>query len=953
MSQSVDRHQRGRALFEELRELPRAAQPAALAAACAGDARLEEDVAQLLAAAADAGSFLERGAEAALAAGSSLIGRRLGPYEIQGILGAGGMGEVYRARDAALGRDVALKILPELFAVDPDRVARFRREAQILASLNHPHIAAIYGLEESNGVPVLVLELVDGPTLADRIAGGKVPLDDALPIALQMVEALEAAHAQGIVHRDLKPANLKLRADGTVKVLDFGLAKALETPAVDVNASQSPTYASPSLTRMGAILGTAAYMSPEQAKGRPVDKRSDIWSFGCVLFEMLSGTPAFGGQDNAESLAFILTREPDWGSLPPGTPASIRRLLRRCLEKDRARRLADIADARLELDERGPEDATAEAATPRPSGTLRWLPWAIAAVCLATALGLGGLRVWDRPAASDAPVFRSSIPLPGRLGTVRSSIGAYVALSPDGRRLAFVAADTNGRTQLWLRSLDELVAQPLADTADALSPFWSPDSRWMAFVQNGALKKVDASGGRPVTLSEPATSGGTWSRDNVILFTQRSGRLAQVPAGGGVTSPLTTIEGNGGEVFNFSPVFLPDGRRFIYASIGKGEVRTELYLASLDAAFARKRLPLDATVQYAAGRLWFLRGSTLMAQPFDPVLGALSAEAVPIAEHVRIDNTWTRTGVFTVSPTGTLVFQADPSPGYELVWYDREGRRLGTLGTPADYADVQLSPDGRRVLVSVAPVGSEARDIWMFDVGRGLRTRFTFDDARPLRGPIWSRDGRRVVFASAREGRVVFLQKSASGAGDPEVLIDDDSDKEPLSWSPDGRSILFLRRDTVFKSKSWVLPLDGDRKPYALPQPRALFASFSPDGRWISYFSAESGRVEVYVAPFPGPGGRWQISTAGGLDPRFRADGKEIFYLSPFDNKIMAAPVNMGRDHVDVGEAQPLFTLPKVGPRITYDVSGDGQRILAVTQREQAASAPLTLVVNWPALLKQ
>ena len=522
MSQSVDRHQRVRTLFELVREEPPAARAAALAAACAGDAGLQEEVGRLLAAAEEADSFLEHGAAPALADAESMIGRRLGPYEIQGVIGAGGMGEVYRARDTKLGRDVALKLLPKLFAADPERVARFQREAQVLASLNHPHIAAIYGLEESNGVQALVLELVEGPTLADRIARGPVPLDEAVPIAQQMAEALEAAHELGIVHRDLKPANIKLRSDGTVKVLDFGLAKAFDPPRGVVNVSQAPTR-SPAMTRMGMILGTAAYMSPEQAKGRAVDKRSDIWAFGCVLFEMLTGNRVFGGEDMSDTLASILTKEPSWSLLPSETPPSIRRVLRRCLEKDRTRRLADLADARLELGESFTDDPASEGPAPPGSTTMRrWLPWSIAAACLVTLVWLAGLRVLGRRAA-DTAVYRSSILLPGRLGTPRSRLGASVALSPDGRRLAFVASDTTGRSQLWIRALDGLVAQPLADTADAWSPFWSPDSRWLAFVQKGRLKKVYASGGQPVTLCDSVLAGGTESR-----------RRDPVHAGGGV-----------------------------------------------------------------------------------------------------------------------------------------------------------------------------------------------------------------------------------------------------------------------------------------------------------------------------------------------------------------------------------------------------------------------------------
>jgi eukaryotic-like serine/threonine-protein kinase len=855
------------------------------------------------------------------------------------------MGEVYRARDAKLNRDVAVKILPESFATDPERIARFRREAQLLASLNHPHIGAIYGFEESNGVGALVLELVEGPTLADRIARGPIPLEEVIPIARQIADACEAAHAQGIIHRDLKPANIKLRPDGVVKVLDFGLARATEpTPVSGTDASQSPTITSPSMTRAGVILGTAAYMSPEQAKGHVADKRSDIWSFGCVLFEMLTGKRAFGGEDVAETLAQILTKEPAWDLLPPDTPPSIRRLLRRCLERDRKRRLADVADVRLELDESATDGAGIGATSVSPR---RWIPWSIAAVFAAIALWLAVSTVFDRP-ARETRVVRSSILLPSGLG-VRSggASGATLALSADGRRLAFVGVDSTGHRQLWMRTLDGSSPRPLADTDGASSPFWSPDGRWLAFVADGKLKKLDPSGGQAVTLCESAASGGAWNRDDVILFTQANGPLAQIPASGGGPSTVTTIAA---DWRHGHPFFLPDGDHFGYVAFGLG-IEVAVYVASLTSG-ERTQLPLDAAfVQYAQGFLLFAQGSTLMAQRFDEQRNALVGTAVPVAEHLRVDS-GSRSTQFNASAGGMLVFQEDPSPGFELVWYDRRGRPAGTLGTAADYADLSVSPDGRRLLVSIAEPGTTNRDLWMFDVVRGIRTRFTVSP-EPETHNIWSPDGKRIVYDSLRKGHRHMYQKASDGSGDEEVLLETEFDENPMDWSPDGRFISYIRR-SARTVNIWMLPLDGDRKPSPFRESSffEIGGMFSPDGYWVLYFSTESGRNEVYVSPLSRPSEKLQVSTSGGFDALWGPDGKEIFYLTG-DGKLMVAAVTADGDQFRVGEVKPMFELQKIGPRITYGVSPDGQRFIAVTRKWESVSAPLTLVDNWPELLEQ
>ena len=937
---NIDRQRRARELFDALRDLPRAGRDAALAGRCADDPALAAEVARLLAASDDAGVFLEGGAVAALAA-PGLVGRTIGPYAVTGLLGVGGMGEVYRARDGALGREVALKTLSAPFA-DPARLARLRREAQILASLNHANIGAIYGLDESHGIPVLVMELVEGATLAERLASGPISLEETLPIARQVADALAAAHALGVVHRDLKPANIKLRADGVVKVLDFGLARA--DALGDANAD---SRSDASLTQTGMILGTARCMSPEQAKGKRVDKRTDIWAYGCVLFEMLSGRAPFDGEDIADVLAAILTREPDWGVLPGNTPAAIHRLLHRCLTKDREHRLADIGDARLELDERGEPHIAVAPARPRIPGLRRALPWGIAAVSLVFAAWLA-----LRPGLLPANVFRSSLPLPERLGAQRNVNGPTLALSPDGRQLAFVTSDATRHSRLWVRALDAAEARVLDDTTDAQSPFWSPDSRWLAFVQDRRLKKVDVASGAIVTLCDDAMIGGAWSASGVLLFTQVSGQLASVSAQGGLATPLATIARNEGEVFNVNPFFLPDQRRFGYLSLGVGSVHADLYIASLDAGMEPARVPVNASfVQLAGGHLWFMQGSTLVAQAFDAGRGAVSGPVLPIAEQVRINNGPFKGGVFSVSPAGALVFQRDPNPGFDLAWYDRGGKLLGTLGSPADYADVDLSPDGTRALVTVAPTSTGVRDVYMFDLARGLSTRFTFDDTHSIRGAIWSPDGNEVVYATERDAHVVLLRKAASGTAAPTVLLDDAIDKEPLGWSPDGRYLLFSRRTRIASPETWVLPLSGDSQPFRLPYDGARFGTISPDGRWVAFLTRESGRGELFVAPFPGPGRKQLVTHDGALNHRWRADGREISFISLTDNKLMSAEITLHADRAEVGAVRPLFDLPWVGPRQTHEFTADGQRVLAIVQLTPSTAAPLTLIVNWPALL--
>ncbi|PYR66299.1 MAG: hypothetical protein DMF88_16790 [Acidobacteria bacterium] len=982
-----ERWPRVKALFQAAVERPPAERDAFLVAATGDDNALRREVASLLTSDTSNVSFLDRLSSARQPGHADLLavlpasidhtlpcpvltaGCRVGPYDIVAPLGAGAMGEVYRAHDMTLNRDVALKVLPELFAVDADRLARFTREAQILASLNHPNIAAIYGLEESNGTQALVLELVDGPTLADRIARGPLALDEALTIARQIAEAVEAAHEKGIIHRDLKPANIKIARSGVVKVLDFGLAKVWD------GAPPSDLSGSPRLTATDSgersILGTPAYMSPEQARGKPLDKRTDIWSFGCVLYEVLTGRQAFAGETVSDRIASILEREPGWEALPDTTPITVRRLLQRCFEKDPRRRVRDIGDARIELD-----DALAGRAigTPvaRRAGRER-VAWIASALVTAVAVLAVGSVLSLRRAPADTRAYRSSIlPSPGASRPAGLVPSSRFALSPDGRRLAFVGTDAGGVTALWVQSLDELAGRPLAGTEGALMPFWSPDNQFIGFLAGGKVKTIAATGGPPLILADTTgNAGATWNRDGVILFTGAGSPIRRVSASGGPSSPVTKLNADAGESVHSFPFFLPDGRHFLYLAVGSktgGPVSPNgIYVTALDSNERKLLVPGGSNAKYAEGYLLFLREQTLMAQAFDVERLELASEAVPIAEHVTIGGIIGMAGGYGLSETGILAYQTGvvevggPSDtSTQLVWFDRSGKPIGALGDQAGYGDLELAPDGKRATVSLFDRTRRTRDIWLVDIARGLRTRFTFDSSEK-RGSVWSPDGNRVVFNTDRKGHFDLYQKTSSGSGAEEELLVDGRDKFPIDWSSDGRFILFGVGETGATADLWVLPLFGDRKPFPFLQTPfgEVSGRFSADGRWIVYESDESGRSEVYVAPFSArgetPGSKWQISTTGGTQPRWRSDGKEIFYLAP-DKRLMAAAVNGRNSAFEVGAVRSLFDTrapSTINPRSAYDVSPDGQRFLVNTLADDDAAPPITLVVNWPALLKK
>jgi Tol biopolymer transport system component len=841
-------------------------------------------------------------------------GTAIAHYRITAKLGEGGMGEVWRATDTKLNREVAIKILPAAFAHDADRTARFTREAQLLASMNHPNIAAIYGVEER----ALIMELVEG-----EMPRGPLPVDTALNYARQIVDALEYAHERGVIHRDLKPTNIKVTPDGRLKVLDFGLAKALSSDSAAGNPESSPTLTMRA-TLAGVILGTAAYMSPEQARGQNVDRRADIWAFGAVLFEMLTGKQVFAAGDTVtDTIAAVITREPDWSALPADTPPHIGRLLARSLRKDPRIRLQAIGDARIALDEpdAGPEAAPVSL-PPAPSRP-GWLWIAATAVFFLGVSVLSFVHFRERP--PETPVLRATL-LPPEGATLEFVNGLGLpALSPDGRRIVFGSPSADGKNPLWVRPLDGLTAQPLAGTDGATFPFWSPDSRFIGFFADGKLKKIDASGGVAVSLADaPRARGGSWGREGVILFaptgiTGSSNGLARVPASGGNAVSMPKANGR-------IPFFLPDGRHFLYEKVHAEAV--DVYVGDLNSGGtdvdAKPVLHANTNAMYAQGCLLFIREGALMAQPFDPRRLVLSGEAVPIAEDVdTVLNTGT-VGVFSVSENGLAVFRRGSSRVRlrQIHAFDRTGNALGTVGDSDIYLDIALSPDGARLATNA--VGRSATnqvgrsrfgsDIWIFDLARGASARFTSDPAAD-EYPVWSPNGARIVFASNRGSEYHDLYQKASSGGSPEeLLFQSAEDKIPSDWSPDGRFLLYEALDIggeFARLQIRILPMTGDDRkprPYLQTEFHDYHARFSPDGRWVAYDSNESGRREVYVRPFPdAKAGKWIVSTGGGVLPHWRRDGRELYYVE--GRKLMVVDVSAD-SRFKSGTPRVLFEIP-------------------------------------------
>ena len=888
-------------------------------------------------------------------------GSRLRHYEILAAIGAGGMGEVYRARDTSLGRDVAIKVLPSASTPSSDQLTRFEREARLLATLNHPNIAQIYGFEKIDTrtgsepmVLALVMELVEGPTLLDRIATGPIPLAEALNIAKQLVRALEAAHDSGIVHRDLKPANIKVREDGTVKVLDFGLAKAIGADDTRADWSQMSTLAVTG-TIAGVVLGTPRYMSPEQARGQAVDKRTDIWAFGCVLYEMITGRPVFARATMSDTIAAIIEREPDWEL--PASAGRLRRLLRRCLEKDPKDRLRDIGDAIALVDDDGPSlDAT-----PRPRTRERWL----LLIAAASVLAFATLAVWTlrRPAALPAEPIHFTLPPPDgqRIAPGDAASGA-LALSPDGRHIAFVAGPSADRSMVWIRSLDTLNARPLPGTEGAAQLFWSPDGRSLGFAHaggggTGKLLSIAVAGGSPHELGETGPGRAAWSSQGVIVFLAPDRRLHKIAETGGPSSPVTELDESRQEINHNWPVFLPDGRRFIFFARSRIAANNALFLASLDSPKRTHLADALSSAEYGAGYVFFQRDGTLLAQAFDETEGRVTSDAIPLIDRVMYNGNNGKVAA-SLSQSGSLVYRAGVSELSRLTWLDAGGRATGTVGADGYYFDTSLSADGHWIAVTRADQPSGPGDVWLIDADSGTPTRLTNDRADD-NTPVWSPDGKHIVFRSNRKGQFDLYRRASAGAATDELLFESPDDKSPTSFSADGKLLFFNRRvSPALRGDIWAMRMDGTGKPFEVLSTPFIegSASLSPDGRWLLYGSDDAGG-QVFVQPFPPNGNRVQLSTTGGLVPRWLADGKRIVYVT-IDRRFMAVDLSITAGQIRPGPPMELFrhSIRRETPRLVRDYAVDalGKRFLVAAPTEEGeGESPLHVMLNWEGELKR
>ena len=887
-----------------------------------------------------------------------LPGRRLGPYEILSAIGAGGMGEVYKARDTRLERIVAIKVLPTHLAGRADLRERFEREAKTIASLNHPHICTLHDTGHQDEIDYLVMEYLEGETLAQRLLKGPLPIQQVLQYAIEIADALDKAHRKGITHRDLKPGNIMLTKSGT-KLLDFGLAKLKQEVAPATPVSQLPTMNS-AITGEGTILGTLQYMAPEQVEAKEVDARTDIFAFGAVVYEMATGKKAFEGKTSASVMAKIMEAEPpSMASLQPMTPPQLDRVVKTCLAKDPDERWQTAGDLCREL--KWISDSGSQAGIPVPvvSGRVwdKRLTW-VAAIAVAIALAAGAALYMHRtpPAATQAIRFTVGPPEKAAFG----ENPAFLSISPDGSKLAFVTGGGAAGGQLWIRALDSPTAQALPGTEGASQPFWSPDSQFVAFFAEEHLKKIAISGGPAQTLADVPSSitagtfstGGTWGRGGVILFTANIGRAStihRVSESGGASTPVTTLDASRSEIAHLWPQFLPDGKHFLFSAFGTGAGAGGVYVASLDSK--ERKLILNSTsnaVYVLPGYLLFTRQGTLMAQPFDPARLQLTGEPVPIAQGVQTLPTSGR-AAFTASDNGALAYRSETAAAaLTLAWVSRNGTEQRVPAPAHNYVFPRLSPDGQRVAAGIEEGDSQ---IWIYDLSRDALTRLTFQGTGNV-DPVWTPDGKRIVFKGNRN-RLFWQPSDGSGSVEELTSVELSANNIPGSWSPDGQE-LALTQDLATR-KIWILPLK-DRKPRLFVESPSYEAAprFSPDGRWIAYASTESGRLEIYVRPYPGPGGKWQISTEGGAEPVWNPKGRELFYRN--GQKMMAVDF-IAQPAFSAGKPRMLFEGPYVPtPRSIpdYDVSPDGQRFLMLKAPEQSqAPAQISVVLNWVEELKQ
>jgi len=872
-------------------------------------------------------------------------GSRLGPYEILSALGAGGMGEVYRARDKRLDRDVAVKVLPAAVANNPDRLARFEREAKAVAALSHPNILAVFDTGYDDGRRFVVTELLEGESLGTALGRGPLPRSQAIDIGIQLARGLAAAHDKGLVHRDLKPDNVFLLPDGQVKILDFGLAR--QAGSGDAEVTNLPT------TDPGTVLGTLGYMAPEQARGQQVDARADLFSFGALLYEMLSGRPAFRRATAADTMTAVLTADPpplDADALQ--VPIALQRVVEHCLAKNREQRFQSAKDLAFALEtNRGSSSGSGDRLTPaspsRRAALMTWAPWAVAAVAVMALAGV--LVVRTDPTTPDPDTVTFEIP------PAKDTATGYVVLSPDGSRLVFRVGEIGGQRKLWLRSLGSLTAQPLGGTEEAERPFWSPDGRSIGFFAGKQIRKLDLTSGTVQVLVDAGigtANGGAWGNRNDVIYSANLSGLFRIAAEGGRPQPLTTLDIAHHETRHYFPSMLPDGDHFVFVVTSEQADTRGLWIASMSTPEKRQRLLPDLSQgQYAHGQLLFVRGGALMAQPFDPVGLTLSGQAQPIVGKVSY-NPVLGYGDFSVSDT-TLAYLPVAEP-WRLTWFDRTGRSLGAFGAGGAYNAIALSPDGARVAVD-GPMSLEPYyELSVVEPSRGTTTQVTFG-AESGNFPIWSPDGATLVFGSNRSGHYDIYRKPALTSGGEEVLLASDRNKFVMDWSRDGRRLLYGETDpATLKEGLWTLPMTGDRTPsiYLPPSADRRDGRFSPDGRFVAYSSDEStSSVQVFVETFPAGSGKWQISTAGGSRPVWRADGRELYYLGPHA-ELMAVPMTL-TPQLTAGAPVKLFDSWARGFLAGYDVSRDGQRFVMSAPGADFTPTAATVILNWPTLLKK